>query len=382
MIYRSISDFISDEIRLKNKVIVMYGARQTGKTTLLKSIKTNKKILWLNGDLQRNQDVLSKKDLTIIRELIDDNELLIIDEAQNIPEIGSVLKVIYDEIPEVQVIATGSSSLELASATMEPLTGRSKTIQLYPVSIQELRKTMSVFDIKSELPVYLKYGMYPEILTLAGANSKQAHLKELVTAYLYKDILQLANIRHSDKIHKLLQLLAYQIGSLVSVNEISNTLGLNHETVNHYLDLLEQGFIIKRLSGLSNNPRNEISKMDKFYFIDVGVRNAIISNFSDMDLRNDKGAIWENFIFMERQKYLSYNHISCNSYFWRRYSGAEIDLVEQRDGIYHAFEIKWNPKKRKVPDSWVKDYPNHTFDVINSENFVSYVVKPKEEVKS
>src|SRR5690606_22976273 len=151
------------------------------------------------------------------------------------------------------------------------------------------------------------------------------------------------------------------IGSLVSVNEISNTLGLNHETVNHYLDLLEKGFVIKRLSGLSNNPRKEISKMDKFYFIDVGVRNAIISNFSDIELRNDKGALWENFIFMERQKFLSYNNISCNSYFWRRYSGAEIDLIEQRDGLYHAFEIKWNAKKHKVPDSWINTYPNHTF---------------------
>jgi uncharacterized protein len=375
VIYRLAIDIIKNELSRHRKVIVMYGARQTGKTTLLKSLKESKKTLWVNGDLQRNQDVLSRKDLTIIRELIDDNELLIIDEAQNIQDIGSVLKIIYDEIPEVQVIATGSSSLELASVTMEPLTGRSKTIHLYPVSIQELRQTMSVFDIKSELPLYLKYGMYPEILTLSGAKSKQAQLQELVTAYLYKDILQLSNIRHSDKIHKLLQLLAYQIGSLVSVNEISNTLGLNHETVNHYLDLLEKGFVIKRLSGLSNNPRKEISKMDKFYFIDVGVRNAIISNFSDIELRNDKGALWENFIFMERQKFLSYNNISCNSYFWRRYSGAEIDLIEQRDGLYHAFEIKWNAKKHKVPDSWVNTYPNHTFSVINSENFMEFVVK-------
>jgi uncharacterized protein len=374
MIQRLFANIITKQLSVNNKVIVLYGARQIGKTTLLKSLKTNKKTLWINGDLKRNQDILSQNDLTVIKDFIDDNELLIIDEAQNIPNIGLVLKILYDEFPNIQIIATGSSAIELASETKEPLTGRSKTFQMYPISLMELRKTKSIIDIKDELPMYLKYGMYPEILMLKGSESKQAHLHELVSAYLYKDILQLNNIKHSDKIYKLLQLLAYQIGSLVSIHEIANTLGINQETVNHYIDLLEKGFVIQRLSGLSNNSRKEISKMDKFYFVDVGIRNAVINNFNDIELRNDKGAIWENFIFIERQKYLSYNEIVVRNYFWRRYSGAEIDLVEQKDGVFNAFEFKWLNKKTKVPKSWTEDYPNYTYNVVDTENFKDFVI--------
>lgn len=374
MLHRIMSDNIFNQLKTNHKIIVLYGARQIGKTTLLKSINLNKKTIWINGDLKQYQDILSQNDQAKLKELIDDNELLIVDEAQNIPNIGQTLKIIYDEFPNVQVIAKGSSSLELASTTQEALTGRSKTFQMFPISMQELRRTNSVFDLKSNLSNYLKYGMYPEILTIENASAKQSHLQELVSAYLYKDILQLSNIRHSDKIHKLLQLLAFQIGSLVSVNEISNSLGLNHETVNNYLDLLEKGFIIKRLSGLSQNPRKEISKMDKFYFVDIGIRNALIQNFNDMELRTDKGALWENFIFMERQKYLSNNQISCNSYFWRRYSGAEIDLIEQREGKYFAFEFKWKNKKVKAPQSWIEDYPNQEFSAIDTENFMEFVL--------
>jgi predicted AAA+ superfamily ATPase len=374
MIQRLFANIIAKQLSVNNKVIVLYGARQIGKTTMLKSLKTNKKTLWINGDLKRNQDILSQNDLTVIKDFIDDNELLIIDEAQNIPNIGLVLKILYDEFPNIQIIATGSSAIELASETKEPLTGRSKTFQMYPISLMELRKTKSIIDIKDELPMYLKYGMYPEILMLKGSESKQAHLQELVSAYLYKDILQLNNIKHSDKIYKLLQLLAYQIGSLVSIHEIANTLGINQETVNHYIDLLEKGFVIQRLSGLSNNPRKEISKMDKFYFVDVGIRNAIINNFNAIELRNDKGALWENFIYIERQKFLSYNEIVTRNYFWRRYSGAEIDLVEQKDGVFNAFEFKWLNKNTKVPKSWAEDYPNYTYNVVDTENFKDFVI--------
>ncbi len=374
MINRIYSDLISKQLKVNNKVLVLYGARQIGKTTMLKNLNSSLKTLWINGDLKRNQEILSQNDIQVIKDFIDDNELLIIDEAQNIRDIGNVLKIIYDEFPQVKVIATGSSSLELANELKEPLTGRSKTLQMYPIAMMELRKTKSIIDLKDELFTYLNYGMYPEVLTLKGAESKKAHLMELVSAYLYKDVLQLNNIKHSDKIYKLLQLLAYQIGSLVSIHEIANALKINQETVNHYIDLLEKGFVIKRLSGLSNNPRKEISKMDKFYFIDVGIRNAIINNFSDIEIRNDKGALWENFIFMERQKYLSYKGLTSQSYFWRRYSGAEIDLVEQRDGIFHAFEFKWKNKKTKVPASWEEDYPNNTYTCVDVDSFKNFVI--------
>jgi predicted AAA+ superfamily ATPase len=374
MINRIYSDLISKQLKVNNKVLVLYGARQIGKTTMLKNLNSSLKTLWINGDLKRNQEILSQNDIQVIKDFIDDNELLIIDEAQNIRDIGNVLKIIYDEFPQVKVIATGSSSLELANELKEPLTGRSKTLQMYPIAMMELRKTKSIIDLKDELFTYLNYGMYPEVLTLKGAESKKAHLMELVSAYLYKDVLQLNNIKHSDKIYKLLQLLAYQIGSLVSIHEIANALKINQETVNHYIDLLEKGFVIKRLSGLSNNPRKEISKMDKFYFIDVGIRNAIINNFSDIEIRNDKGALWENFIFMERQKYLSYKGITSQSYFWRRYSGSEIDLVEQRDGIFHAFEFKWKNKKTKVPASWEEDYPNNTYTCVDVDSFKNFVI--------
>ena len=379
MLHRDMAGILNVALNKGNKIIVLYGARQVGKTTLLKTFAHHYKMLWINGDLQKYQDVFSKKDVAAYQELFEDNNLIIIDEAQNIPDIGTVLKILYDELPHIRIIATGSSTLDLASKTMEPLTGRSKTIKMFPISINELLKTQSVFDVKSNLNSYLTYGMYPEIITLEGANQKRQHLEELVGAYLYKDILQLTSIRHSDKLYKLLQLLAYQIGSLVSVNEISNALRLNHETVNQYITLLEKGFVIQRLSGWSNNSRKEISKMDKIYFTDIGIRNSLISNFNDIDIRQDKGAIWENFLFMERQKHLAYNEISCNSYFWRRYSGAEIDLVEQRDGKLFAYEFKWKNKKSKAPASWLEEYENQEFSVIDSDNFMGFISSPKQK---
>jgi len=376
MVERILTTNILQQLQNSRKVIVLYGARQIGKTTLIKTLQKeySGKCLLLNGDLKNVQDTLSSQDLETFKNTVDDNDLLIIDEAQNIPNIGINLKILFDEFPNLKIIATGSSSFELANTLKEPLTGRKTTLKMYPISLMELRKTNSIFELKAQLGSFLTYGMYPEILTLQGSNTKQQHLQELVSSYLYKDILALSNIKHSDKIHKLLQLLAHQVGSLVSVNELSNKLGLNHETINNYINLLEDGFIIQRLSGLSNNPRNEISKMDKIYFTDIGIRNAIIENYSPIDIRNDIGAIWENFIFMERQKYVSYNNIHGKNYFWRRYSGSEIDLIEMRDGMFHAFEIKWNKRKTSAPKSWLLDYPNSTFTEINQDNFTDYVL--------
>jgi hypothetical protein len=377
MFIRLLHAVLLKQLNESNKIVMLYGPRQTGKTTLLKLLveKFKGAVSWANGDLKNIQEAFSSQNLERLKEMVDDADLLIIDEAQNIPNIGINLKILYDEIPDLKIIATGSSSIELANVTKEALTGRTATFRLYPLSLEELRTQYSVFDLKQQLPGFLVYGLYPEVVMLTGISAKRQHLQEIVSGYLYKDILQLANIRHSDKIHRLLQLLAFQIGSLVSVNELAQKLSLNHETVNNYLDLLENGFIIQRLSGLSNNPRNEISKMDKFYFTDVGIRNAVIENFSDVTLRNDIGALWENFIFIERQKFLSNHGMHGKSYFWRRYSGAEINLIEQRDGLYHAFEIKWQVKNAKIPASFKQDYQDSTFQVINRENFPSFVMK-------
>ena len=375
MIPRILRHTILSHLKESRKVLLLFGARQVGKTTLLKLLikPDSTSTLWINADQVKYHEALSGRDLLKIREVIGDHSLVVIDECQNIPDIGMNLKIIYDEMPDVKVIATGSSSLDLAQAAKEPLTGRAISYNLFPVSVQELLLSNTVFQVKSELPQYLLYGMYPEILTIRGAENKKKHLRELVSSYLYKDVLMLSNIRHSDKIHKLLQLLAYQTGNLVSVHELGKTLGMSHDTVATYIDLLEKGFIIQRLSGLSKNPRKEVSKMDKIYFTDVGIRNALIEDFNSIDIRSDVGHLWENFLIMERLKYRHYNHIHGKVWFWRTYSGAELDLVEQRDGKFFGFEIKWKKSKSRPPEKWLKGYRKSSYEVIDKENFVYFV---------
>ena len=378
MIPRSLADNLKNQLKANSKIILLLGPRQVGKTTLLAELarEMDDDILWINADLKKYHQALSSQDLNAINELLGNYKFVIIDEAQNIPNIGINLKIIYDELSDVKVIATGSSSLELSGKTKEALTGRSRTFRLFSISIDELLRTKQTpLDIIESLPVYLTFGMYPEVLTTKGAENKKAHLQELVSAYLYKDVLQLSNIKYSDKIHKLLQLLAYQIGNLVSIQEIAQALQMSHETVTAYIDLLEQGFIIQRLSGFSNNPRKEVSKMNKIYFTDVGIRNSLIENFSDIEIRNDIGSLWENFIFMERKKYLNYNSTQGKSYFWRTYSGVELDLIEQRDGKLYGYEIKWGGRKKRPPKKWLEHYENSSYDIINKENFLKFVAQ-------
>ena len=359
----------------KNKILAIYGPRQVGKTTLLRQImkELDLKSVWVNGDLSNYREYLSSRDLSKLKELIGDAEVLLIDEAQNIPDIGINLKIIYDEIPDIKIIITGSSMIDLANQTKETLAGRMITYYLYPLSITELLQKSTKIELRTSLNQILTYGAYPEIMNLESNEDKKEYLISLVSSYLYKDVLALSNIRNSDQIYKLLQLLALQIGSLVSVHELSKALRLNHETVNNYIDLLEQGFILKRLSGFSKNPKKEISKMDKIYFTDLGVRNALIQNFSSIDIRNDKGDLWENFLVMERMKHIDYNRLGGNLYFWRRYSGAELDLVEDRNGQFHISEFKWSMKKRKLPKSWVDAYGDAEFRVIAHENVFDIV---------
>jgi uncharacterized protein len=376
MIPRSLTDTIQEAMESRRKIIIVYGPRQAGKTTLVKEVLRTLpyKSLEVNADLIKYREVLSSQDLSKMMELIGNNELIFIDEAQNIPNIGINLKILYDSLPDLKIIVTGSSSFELANQVQEPLTGRTMTFRLYPISIVELSALHTPFELKDQLENYLLYGMYPEVLQLNGKESKISHLQELSSSYLYKDILQLSGIKHSDKIHKLLKLLALQTGSLVSLHELGKSLGMSHDTVGHYIDLLEKGFVIFRLSGYSRNPRKEITKMNKIYFYDTGIRNILADNFNPLAYRQDTGALWENFLIAERRKKIEYRQMYGSYYFWRTYSGAELDYVEERDGQLKGYEFKWKSANSKAPASFLETYDNASFELINRENFLEFVL--------
>ena len=376
MLHRIIEKNLTHEIANSSKIIIIYGPRQVGKTTLVRKILKELPIksIEINAVQLKYQDVLSSRDLRKMKELIGNHGLIFIDEAQNINNIGTNLKILHDNMPELKIIATGSSSFELANKLKEPLTGRTKTFQLFPISVGELNKTLSVFEIKDSLQDYLLYGMYPEILTLPTKHQKIQHLHELSSAYLYKDVLQLSNIRHSDKEVKLLKLLAFQAGSSVSIHEIGKSLEMSQETVNHYIDILEKAFVVFRLPGYSRNLRKEVNKMNKIYFYDNGIRNTLIENFSPTNLRHDIGGLWENFLISERIKKNIYQNLYGSKYFWRTYTGAELDYLEDRNGILSGFEFKWKAGTANAPATWMNTYNNATYQLINQTNFVDFVV--------
>ena len=376
MIPRSIEKQIVERLKNTNKVIVLYGARQVGKTTLIKSLlkKHFKNILEVNADQKKYQDILSSTDLNQIKRLVTGYDLLFIDEAQRIPNIGLNLKIIHDNIPELKIIATGSSSLELASKIDEKLSGRIWTYTLFPISILEWRELHNPFEIDERLPEFLMYGMYPELFSYENELDKMDYLRNLINSYLYKDLLELSQIKNSGKIYDLLRLLAYQIGSPVSYNELGKKLGLSTDTVISYVDLLEKVFVIYRMPGFSKNLRKEITKNKKIYFYDIGVRNAIIEDFTSPDIRPDIGHLWENFVISERIKRNSYLRAHLNSFFWRTYTGAELDYVEQGGGKLLGVEIKWGDKIVKAPKSWLENYDEADFKTINASNYQEFVL--------
>lgn len=371
---RTIGKNLLKELLENKKIVVLYGARQTGKTTISNLIleKIEGKKLKINADELRYIDVLSSRDFQKMRLLIEGHDLLFIDEAQRIPDVGINLKIIFDNMPEMKILVTGSSSFELAAKVMEPLTGRTLSHILYPVSLEEFSQFNNPFEIENRLEELMTYGMYPGILMLKSGEQKEKHLREISSSYLYKDIFELSNIRNTSLVRDLLKLLALQIGSEVSVNELAQNLKTSQETINSYINLLEQAFIIFRLKAFSRNLRKEISKRDKIFFYDLGIRNTIINNFSPFDVRNDVGVIWENFIIAERIKYLSNNGIYSSSYFWRTYTGAEIDYVEERNGKLYAFEIKLKRPRNKAPATWIENYGDN-FRSVTSENFWEFV---------
>ena len=365
------------ETCFKGKVIILLGARQVGKTTLLKNVisSVQQSFVWFNAD---EGDVLANfSNATTSTQLLqligEEKRLVIIDEAQQIPDIGKKLKLIYDSKPEIQVIATGSSAFDLQSTTAEPLTGRKVTFNLYPFSYKELRNHTSQTEAKRLLETRLIYGCYPDVVNNPG--NEKAILIEIAQSYLYKDILKLESVRKPVHIEKLLKALAFQVGNEVSYHELSKTIGnIDTATVEKYLDLLEKAFIVYKLPAFNRNQRNEIKKGKKYYFYDNGIRNVLISNFMSPDMRMDKGALWENFLLSERMKNNSYANRFSNTYFWRTHDKAEIDYIEEADGLLNAYEIKWKEQKVRFPASFLETYPNHTTNVINVENFEKFVL--------
>lgn len=376
MINRLILKPILDKLSKSNKIIIIYGARQVGKTTLVEEIIAHLdiKILKINADERKYHDILSSCDLDKMKSLVSGYELLIIDEAQRIENIGINLKILADGMKELKIIATGSSSFELANKIKEPLTGRTWTYNLYPLSFLELSKMRNDFELKSQLDNSLIFGAYPEVFTTENLNDKKKLLQEISSSYLYKDILKLENIKKSEKIYKLLKLLAFQISQEVSINELAVNLELSHEKVRKYLDLLEKSFIIFRLPALSKNPRKEIAKKDKIYFYDLGVRNVVIGNLNFLADRNDQGALFENFLVSERIKKNRYQEKFVSNYFWRAYTGSEIDYVEEEAGKFRAYEFKYGKNKVRMPQKFFDSYGKSEFKVINKDNFLEFIV--------
>lgn len=377
LIHRMLAEKLTEKIENSNKAVILYGPRQVGKTTLIKDIitKLGYKTLSINADEQKYNDVLSSRDFQKLKSLVNGYELLFIDEAQKIPEIGINLKILIDQMPELKIIATGSSSFDLANKVNEPLTGRAWSYTLYPIAFVELKKLYNDFELKSQLEDRLIYGSYPEIFSLENNQLKLEYLQNLSTAYLYKDILELATIKHSNKLKDLLKLLAFQIGNQVSISELANNLDISSSAVENYLDLLEKTFVIFRMTGLSRNLRKEVSKMDKIYFYDLGIRNIVIDNLKGLNDRNDVGQLWENFLVIERLKLLNYKLIPASTYFWRLHTGAELDYIEEREGVIHGYEFKYGKKNAKAPKIWHETYKNSEFKLVNRENFLEFLLK-------
>jgi uncharacterized protein len=357
-------------------VLIIFGPRQAGKTTLLNHFlsKSGLKYKLDSGDNIRTQHLLGSQDFEKIIEYAEGYDLIAIDEAQQIPNIGKALKILVDQVANLKIIATGSSSFDLAQNVGEPLTGRKSTLTLYPIAQMELLKNFNKHELQEHLEDYLIFGSYPAVLTASTRDERINILKELVDSYLLKDILTLERIKNSQTLLNLVKLLAFQIGQLVSINELATQLHIDSKTVNRYLDLLEKSFVICKLGGFSRNLRNEITSKHKYYFLDPGIRNGVIAQFNPLENRNDVGQLWENFIFIERLKKLSYTNFYGNRYFWRTYEGQEIDFLEELENELSAFEVKWSEKKKQSsPSAWRDHYPNSSFVVINRDNYLNYI---------
>lgn len=372
---RDIKKLILEKMK-PGKVIVLLGARRVGKTFLLKQIMSGLKeeYVFINGENINVHLELEHRSVENYRRFLQNKKLLIIDEAQKIPQIGQILKLMIDEIEGLKIIVTGSSAFDINNMTGEPLTGRKYTYYLFPFSENEFTRTEDFIDRKEHTAIRMIYGNYPELINLPKESDKREYLNEVISSYLLKDILAFENIKNSSKIFSILRLIAFQIGHEVSYHEIGKQLSMSKNTVEKYMDLLSKVFIIFKVEGFSRNLRKEISKSPRWYFFDNGIRNSIIANFNSHKLRNDTGQLWENYAISERIKYQNIKKMTVNNYFWRTYDQQEIDWIEEREGVLHAFEFKINDKKVKVPPAWEKAYPESKFEVITQDNFHEWVI--------
>ncbi len=361
-----------------NKVLVLHGARRVGKTELIKQYLSKLNAtdyLLLNGDDHKTLAALEDRSVVNYRRLVGKQKLLVIDEAQRIPEIGLKLKLMVDEIAGLKIIATGSSVFDLDRRLGEPLVGRKNTLRLFPLAQMEFSAIENSMQTKEKLEERLIFGSYPELEHIEQWSDKAEYLEEMVSSYLLKDLLDYEGIKKSNKILDLLRLLAFQVGKEVKIEELATNLkDISKNTVEHYLDLLSKVFVIYNVRGYSNNLRKEITKTSRWYFYDNGIRNAIIRNFNTINMRADVGELWENYLVSERMKCQAYKKIPANNYFWRTYDQQELDWVEERPGALSAYEFKWSStKKVKVPGAWKKAYPDSTFEVINPSNYLDWV---------
>ena len=361
------------------KVVVVYGPRRVGKTTLIRRYvhQHDPEALVVTGEDISVREYLESQSLAKLRAFVGGRRTLIVDEAQHVREIGLNLKLLADHVEGLRIIATGSSSFDLARQTGEPLTGRKFTLLLLPLAQLELREVEAAHETRAHLEIRLIYGSYPEVVLMGSNEDREVYLKELVTSYLFKDILQLEGIRYTDKALRLLQLVAFQIGHEVSVMELGTQLGMSRNSVERYLDLLEKAYVIYSRRGFSRNLRKEITKSRRYYFYDNGIRNALISNFNALSLRDDTGALWENYVMVERLKCNLYTGHLAESYFWRTYDRQEIDLVEEWGGRQYATEMKWSPRHpARAPGGWRHAYPNSSFQVIHPQNYLGFIAAP------
>jgi len=377
-IYRSLLAQLTQAIQ-PGKVLIVYGPRQVGKTTLVQDLLAASDLpaggrSYINADELIYREALASQNRRTLGELLGDNRLLVIDEAQRVPEIGLNLKILVDNYPQAAIIATGSASFDLARKVSEPLTGRKLTFTLYPASYAELATTLGPFEARAELERWLIWGGYPAIVT-AEPPLRERLLGELTGSYLYRDILELDGVRRADKIVDLLRLLAFQIGQEVSVAELATILALSRQTVERYLDLLEKVFVIFKVGGLARNLRKEISKTSRYYFFDNGVRNSLIQNFNRLALRNDIGQLWENYLMVERRKANEYAGRRANTYFWRTYDQKELDYVEERSGRLFGYEFKWQGQVRSAARlEFLAAYPDAEVTTITREDFADFLM--------
>ncbi len=381
MIKRAISEKIKEAISGERRVIIIYGPRQVGKTTLIKHLLSEmsgsavggkEDFEYFTGDDLYAQNIFSKHELESLKKVIKGN-ILVIDEAQKIDNIGLTLKLIFDNL-SVKIITSGSASFDLSNKLSEPLTGRTKTFWLYPLAYSEIKDKYSKVSGETALEEILRYGMYPKVHDLIGNQDKENYLYEYLNSYLYKDILSFAGVRKPKKVVDLLTLLALQVGREVKISELAQNLAISQKAVENYLDVLEKMFVVTNLRGFSRNLRKEISRTSKYYFFDIGLRNALIRNFNPLKLRSDVGELFENWFIMEKIKAASIFERPANFYFWRTYDQQEIDLIEEREGKLYGYEVKWSKPSGRKPADWLRTYSNSQFEIVNNENYQKFIL--------